>query len=157
SADRTLKFWKVSTGRCLGTFQGHSDVVTSVSLSADGHYALSGSIDRTLRLWDTRTGRCLRTLTGHGDSVHSVSLSPDGRYALSGGAHFLIRNESERLFTSGQLKLWDMAAGRCLPTLAGHPDAITAVTLSFTGRYALSGGGYSVLQHHTGRFVQSGP
>jgi WD40 repeat protein len=166
SADRTLKYWRVSTGRCLGTYQGHTDVVTSVSLSADGHHAVSGSTDRTVRLWDIRTGECLRTLDGHADSVHSVSLSPDGRYALSGAAQFLIRPKKgpspfsdgyERLFTTGQLKIWDMVTGRCLPTFAGHADAITAVTLGYTGRYALSGGGVSVPQHTTGRFVQSGP
>src|SRR5207302_971155 len=102
------------------------------------------------------------------------SLSQDARYALSGGGQFLIRPKKgtiplrvegqlafsdgcERLFTSGQLKLWDVAAGRCLPTFQGHADAITAVALGYTSRYALTGGGLSVLQHQTGRFVQSGP
>jgi WD40 repeat protein/serine/threonine protein kinase len=157
SADRTLKLWRTSTGLCVGTYQGHTDVVTSVAWSADGRYALSGSTDRTVRLWEMQTGQCLWTLEGHADPVHSVSLSPDSRYALSGGAQFLIRNESERLFTSGQLKRWDLATGRCLPTFQGHADAVTAVHLGFTGRYAVSGGGFSVLQHYTGRFVQSGP
>jgi WD40 repeat protein/serine/threonine protein kinase len=157
SADRTLKFWSVATGRCLGTYQGHSDVVTSVALSADARYALSGSTDRTLRLWHLPTGLCLRTLEGHTDPIHSVSLSPEGRYALSGGAQFLIRNEHERLFTSGQLKLWEVATGQCLPTFQGHADAVTAVNLDFTGRLAVSGGGFSVPQYQTGRFVQSGP
>jgi len=41
----------VSTGQCLRTFEGHSKEVTSVSLSADGRYALSGSADETLKLW----------------------------------------------------------------------------------------------------------
>jgi WD40 repeat protein len=195
SADRTLKLWTISTGQCLNSYQAHDDVVTSVSLSAGGHYALSGSLDRTLRLWDLRTGQCLRTLEGHSDPIHSVSLSADGRYALSGAAQFLIRTEnrggaglrekrgqspftksadrgsdpfphatplahaaeSERLFTSGQLKLWDLDADRCLPTFEGHADAVTAVALDFTGRYALSGGGFSIPQHTTGRLVQSGP
>jgi WD40 repeat protein len=176
SGDRTLKLWKSSTGQCLATYQAHTDVVTSVSLSLDGRYGLSGSTDRTLRLWEIHTGLCLRTLEGHTDPIHSVCLSSDGRYALSGGAQFLIRNESsrkgiarsriegfassdesERLFTSGQLKLWDVATGRCLPTFQGHADAVTAVHLGFDGRYALSGGGFSVPQNQTGRFVQSGP
>jgi WD40 repeat protein/serine/threonine protein kinase len=157
SADRTVKFWRVSTGRCIGTYQAHTDVVTSVSLSADGRYALSGSTDRTLRLWEIKTGECLRTFEGHSDPVYSVSLSPDGTYALSGGAQFLIRNENERLFTSGQLKRWDLATGRCLPTFGGHADAVTTLSLDFTGRYALSGGGCSILEHDTGRFVQCGP
>ncbi len=157
SADRTLKLWHLATGRCLDTLEGHSDMVTAVAWSADGRYALSGSTDRTVRLWDLCSGQCLRMLEGHSDSVHSVSLSPDACRALSGSAQFLIRNQSERLFTSGQLKLWDVAMGRCLSTFQGHADAVTAVTLDYTGRYALSGGGYSVLQHQTGRFVQSGP
>jgi WD40 repeat protein/serine/threonine protein kinase len=167
SVDRTLKLWRVSTGRCLGTYAGHTDVVSSVALTADGRYALSGSTDRTLRLWELRTGLCLRVLEGHADPIHSVSLRSDGRYALSGAAQFLIRNhethekherrESERLFTSGQLKLWDVATGRCLPTFAGHAHAVTAVHLGLGGRYALSGGGFSVPEYPTGRFVQSGP
>jgi serine/threonine protein kinase len=39
------------SNRCLHTFEGHSREVTSVALSSDGRYALSGSGDRTLRLW----------------------------------------------------------------------------------------------------------
>jgi len=31
--------------------RGHADAVTSVTFSADGRYALSGSADRTLKLW----------------------------------------------------------------------------------------------------------
>jgi hypothetical protein len=50
-----------------------------------------------------------------------------------------MRTGGERLFTSGQLKLWEVAAGRPLPTFEGHADAVTAVALSADGRYALSG------------------
>jgi predicted Zn finger-like uncharacterized protein len=155
-ADTTLKLWETATGQCLRTFQGHTDVITSASLTADGRHVLSGSMDGTLKLWETATGRCLRTFAGHTDPIHSVCLTADGRHALSGGAQFLIRNENERLFTSGQLKLWETATGRCLPTFLGHTEAVTSVSLSSDGRYALSGGGQSVIQHQTGRFAQSG-
>jgi WD40 repeat protein len=156
SADATLKFWEVSGGRCLATCAGPADVVTSVSLSADGARALSGSTDGTVRLWETATGQLLRVLEGHTDTVHSVGLSADGRYALSGSAQFLVRNDGERLFTYGQLRLWETASGRCLPTFEGDADAVTAVSLSADGRHALSGGGHSVLQRSSGRFVQTG-
>lgn len=51
-----------TSARALRIFQGHQDEVRSVSLSADGHYALSGGEDLTARLWDVSTGECLRVL-----------------------------------------------------------------------------------------------
>jgi WD40 repeat protein len=151
SVDRALRYWDLVSGRCLATLEGHRDVVASVALSADGRHALSGGADRTIRLWELAGGRCLRTLEAHADPIHSVALSADGRLALSGSAQFLIRNESERLFTTGELKLWDVARGRCLPTFEGHADAVTAVCLSAEGRYALSGGGRSVVESAGGK------
>src|SRR5262249_55648057 len=132
------------------------DTVASVAFSPDGHWALSASTDRTVKLWEVATGRCLHLLAGHADPVHAVCWSAAGRFALSGAAQFLIRNETERVFTSGQLKLWDVAAGRCLPLFDGIGDAITCVCLSLDGRFALAGGGRSVIDHPTGRFAQSG-
>jgi WD40 repeat protein/serine/threonine protein kinase len=154
--DAELKVWDVATGRCLATSWAQTDLITSVSVSADGRLALTGSADGSVLLWQAATGRRLRAFARHTDPVHSVCLSPDGRLALSGGAQFFIRNRSERLFTSGQLRLWDTVTGRPLPTLDGHLDAVTAVSLSFDGRYALSGGGESVLRPNDGRFSQSG-
>jgi WD40 repeat protein/serine/threonine protein kinase len=156
NTDETLKLWDLATGQCIQTFAGHKEVVTTAALSGDERLALSGSADRTLRLWDTATGRSLRTYQGHTDPVQTLAWSTDGRLVFSGGAQFLIRNESERLFTSGQMKLWDLATGRCLPTFEGLTDAVTSVCLSGDGRLALSGSGRAVLDHKTGRFTQSG-
>src|SRR5262249_24517323 len=143
--DAALKLWDLSNGQCLTTSWGQTDLITSVSLSADGSCGLTGCADGTVQLWEAATGRRLRVFGGHPDPVHSVCLSADGRLALSGGAQFLIRNESDRLFTAGQLRLWDVASGRSLLSFDGHQDAVTAVALSFDGRHALSGGGESVI------------
>ncbi|HEY7420121.1 MAG TPA: serine/threonine protein kinase, partial [Ktedonobacteraceae bacterium] len=91
SADLTLKLWEVSSGRCLSTFEGHTDSVTSVCLSADGRFALSGSADKTLKLWEGASGRCLDTLTGHLAGVLAVSLSKDTWFARSGGSDGTLR------------------------------------------------------------------
>ena len=112
--------------RLLRTFKGHSEAVTSVVLSADGRYALSGSEDKTLKLWEVFSGHCLRTFEEHKNAVRSVFLSADGRYALSGSE-------------DKTLKLWEVASGQRLQTFVGHADSVNSVFLSADGRYALSG------------------
>ena len=52
-----MRLWNTDTGRGqLKRFEGHTDAVYSVALSADGRRALSGSQDKTVRLWNTDTG-----------------------------------------------------------------------------------------------------
>ena len=68
----------------VGTLQGHSSSVCSMSFSPDGTKVASGSSDKTVKLWDVTSGECLQTLEGHSDIVHSVSFSPDGTKVASG-------------------------------------------------------------------------
>jgi serine/threonine protein kinase len=110
-------------------FKGHTDVVSSVSFSPDGRFALSGCNDRTLRLWEVSSGKCLRTFEGHSGEVSSVSFSPDGRFALSGSGN-----------GDGTLRLWEVSSGRCLRTFEGHTSWVFSVSFSPDGRFALSGG-----------------
>ena len=51
SGDNTLRLWEVSSGKCLRTFEAHTNLVYSVSMSADGGCVLSGSCDKTLSGW----------------------------------------------------------------------------------------------------------
>ena len=67
----------------VGTLQGHSRGVTSVSFSPDGTKVASGSYDNTVKLWDVTSGECLQTLEGHSSIVFSVSFSPDGTKVAS--------------------------------------------------------------------------
>jgi len=156
STDATLKLWDVSAGHCLRTCREDLDVLTSVALSADGRLAVSASTDGSVHLWDVRAGRLLRVLHGHTGPVNAVAVSADGRHVLSGSALFVVRKDGERLFTSGQLKLWETATGHGLPVFEAQTEAVTALSLSLDGRHALTGGGQSIIQRDNGRFVQSG-
>jgi WD40 repeat protein len=156
SADDTLRLWETTHGRCLCTLEGHEEVITAVALSHDARFALSGSGDGTLRFWETTHGRCLYTLTGDADPIHSVALSHDGRFAASGSGQFLIRNGCERLFTSGQFRLWEIATGRCVHTFSQHSEAVTAVCLSVDGAWAITGGGRSALPSASSKTTPTG-
>ena len=118
---------------CVRIMEYHTEGIRnglSVSLSADGRRAISGSDDKTLRVWDLESGECLKTLEGHTEGVLSVSLSADGRRAISGSSN-------------ATLRVWDLESGECLKTLGGtlegHTDRVTSVSLSTDGRRAISG------------------
>ena len=51
-----------ASGQLLATLQGHTGLVYSVALSADGQLVASGSFDGTVRLWEVSSGTFLRTL-----------------------------------------------------------------------------------------------
>ena len=46
-----MRLWDRVAKRQLQRFGRHRGKVTSVALSGDGHYAVSGSEDKTVRLW----------------------------------------------------------------------------------------------------------
>ena len=54
-----------------------------------------------------------------------MAVSGDGRLAVSGSA-------------DKTLKVWELASGRELRTLAGHTDGVNAVAVSGDGRLAVS-------------------
>jgi WD40 repeat protein/serine/threonine protein kinase len=138
---KTLRLWELSSGSSR-ELSGHSRPVSTVCLSANNHYALSGSKDKELRLWKValdevvepwqqwfrNTGQCVRTFKGHAGGVESVSLSTDGSLALSGSQ-------------DKTLKLWEVATGRCLRTFKGHKSGVHSVDLSLDARCALSSSG----------------
>ena len=168
--DNTLRLWEVSTGRCIRTFKGHTDWVTSVCFSPDGCLALSGSMDCTLRLWDVASGLCLGVFEGHKHSVNAVCFSSDMRYALSGSEDKTLRlweldtgyqrhifkdhtgavnsvclSTDGRFALSGShdntIRVWEVSTGRCLQVLKEHTVWVASVYLSVDGRFAVSGSG----------------
>lgn len=89
SLDKTIKMWELSTprrippskgGRCVRTFEGHTDHVFSVFFTPENRWVLSGSKDRGVRFWDPRTGHTQLVLQGHGGSVITVATSPTGGF-----------------------------------------------------------------------------
>jgi WD40 repeat protein len=124
--DTVLRLWDVETGKVIRRFEGHTQGVDSVALSADGRLALSGGGDTTVRMWDVETGKELRRFEGHRAMVTGVAFSPDGRRALSGSG-------------DKSLMLWDVVTGQPLHVFEDHIDAVTSVAFSPDGRRALSG------------------
>jgi WD40 repeat protein len=157
----------VASGRQLRSFQGHTDVVTSLAFSPDGNTVLTGSNDETSRLWDVRTGKELRRLEGQFGRVVSVEYSSDGRSVLTGGGRTAVQfdasggqqlkrfetipgrvdsvamsKDRRSVLTGGgkKLSLWDAASGKLLWQIVSHTDdSFDCVAFSPLDRYLLTG------------------
>jgi WD40 repeat protein/tRNA A-37 threonylcarbamoyl transferase component Bud32 len=132
----SAKVWDAATGKGLLTLMGHVWKgrliwVSSVAFSPDGRLLATGGHDCTAKVWDAGTGKELLTLKGHGfvvkgevynGEVTSVAFSPDSRRLATGSYDHTA-------------KVWDLATGKELFSLAGHPAGrVTSVCFSPDGR-----------------------
>jgi WD40 repeat protein len=68
-------------------------------------------------LWEPIAEDNVRILGGHSDSIRAISFSPDGRLLASGSEDRTI-------------KIWHLATGREIQTIAAHDMAVSAVAFS---------------------------
>lgn len=107
------------------TLDGHGAGVRSVSFSADGALALSGSHDNTVKVWDVETGRMLKTFRGHDSWVRSCAFSPDSRMVVSAS-----HDHRAQLWSITDYEEVRVLQGRIL---SGHNDAVLAASFSRDG------------------------
>jgi WD40 repeat protein len=120
-----------SYGERVKDLEGDFAPVMSVSVTADGRWALSGVVDGTLRFWDLANGQCVHRFREGRRALTSVSMSAEGRWGLSGGR-------------DGMLRLWDLAAGQCVRTWKARSSGpsfdlpVDSLCMTADGRWALS-------------------
>ncbi|PID59082.1 hypothetical protein CSB45_01360 [candidate division KSB3 bacterium] len=113
-------------GHVIKTLHGHTNTISTVAVTPDGRFAVSGSRDHDLRVWVLSTGVCLRHLQGHRDAISCVDISKDKRFVVSGS-------------WDKTLRFWALTTGECLKEFRGHEDYISAAAIAPDGRLAISG------------------
>jgi WD40 repeat protein len=132
-------------GPLLFTLKGHTEMVNTVAVTEDGHFAVSGagsnystttSTDNTLKVWDLESGSALRTLHGHTGHVLAVQIveATSGRLVISASGDQTV-------------KVWDLESGtecrtlwvdNALSAMAATPDG-QSVLVATTLKAASSG------------------
>jgi WD40 repeat protein len=97
---------------------GHSDAISAMASSPDGHYLATASRDGTARIWDARTGRPVTVLASDGAPILDVQFGPSAGLALT----------VDRL---GLVRIWDTGVGEPVTELRDPPQG-QAVALGFT-------------------------
>lgn len=50
-----VKIWDSYTGEIMRTLEGHTEGISDIAWSNDGHYIASASDDKTIRIWGLDT------------------------------------------------------------------------------------------------------
>ncbi|MFI7195472.1 protein kinase [Nocardia nova] len=125
--DGRVRVWDVESGRLLRTSAGHARVV----LSADGESAISARDDGSTELWNVATGLVQRAIPldpGWRSQWSAAAITTDGELAVA----------ADTANTRNVVRIYQLATGRCLRTMAGHTEPIRS--LAIRGELAISGG-----------------
>ena len=77
-----LVLWEVGSARCVRRLDAYGSGVTSLALSEDNRFVVSGHKDGAVLLWDARTGERVHQFKGHGAGVEDICLARDGRFLV---------------------------------------------------------------------------
>lgn len=128
----------LKTGDMTMELTTSASFVFSSIFSADGKYALSGSLDNNVTVWDLEAGseKGVIKKTQVGAGISALSMSSDGNYLITGTKG------------GGDVILWDARTWQEIRSLQGHSftEAIEAVAFSPDNRRMLSAGSYQIRQ-----------
>ncbi len=113
--------------------QRSSKKVTTLAITPDDKYLISGSDDQTIKIWNLETRKELFTLKGHEDSVNTISITPDGKHLISGSKDKTI-------------KIWHLENREEIFTFTGHTDSINSVKVTSDGQLVISASSDKTLQ-----------
>ena len=128
ASDRAIRILGVDGSRAVDQLQQARDaVVTSVAVSLDLNFIVSGSSDSAVRVWNAQTGKLkLPPLLGHRDGVLSVAISPEGRLIASASSDRSVR-------------LWNSQTGNAFYQPLDHDEEVRVVTFSPDGQFLAFG------------------
>ncbi|KAF9396163.1 Proteasomal ATPase-associated factor 1 [Mortierella sp. AD011] len=117
--------------------------ILCLDVSPEGALFVTGSEDGTIRIGEAESGRMTQELKGHVQYVNTCRFFPSGQVVLSGGGDFLLKIWSaldgscpvtmkghvKPSSNDGSVKLWEVASGATIRTLAQYDNKVNAIAL----------------------------
>lgn len=126
SLDGKCKIWDAQESyKVLRTYQGHSEAIRSMQMTADGHHFVSGGFDRVIRYWDVETGQATATFTNR-KMPYCLRFNPRDNNI------FLAASSDNRIYQ------WDIRTGSICQEYNYHLQACNSITFIDEGRKFIS-------------------
>jgi WD40 repeat protein len=139
--DGSVRLWNLADLSALRGFLVRGEgAVYSLAFSADGTRLATGDGFGLLRLWNPSSGELQAGFPGvqHTRDIQAVSFLAGDRMIVSGG-------------DSGDLKLWDAAAGQFLGSLLGHTQKVWSISVSPDGSTLATASSDGTVKHWDAR------
>jgi WD40 repeat protein len=114
-----ISIYDISSGISMRTMRDHIGSVSSLCVSHDDCYIISGgygisSSDYAVKVWDIYKQSNIESLIGHSSEVSLLVLSSDKSKIISG-------------YYDRVIKIWDMSSGQYLATINHHHNPMRSL------------------------------
>lgn len=103
------------------SINAHQENVSSLAITNNKNYLVSGSWDKTVKIWELSTGKIIRTINGHEELVDKIVIIPNDKFILSIGAN-------------SSAKLWELETGNLQFSVESNTDDAGSILISPDGK-----------------------
>ncbi len=98
----TIGVWwyELATMEPIALWENERGMVSTVSLSSDGHWIATGNADGIVKVWHIATQQCTAIIQGWHFGISDIVFSPDSQYIAASGAQY------------GRVYVWHAKTGR---------------------------------------------
>lgn len=107
--DMTVKVFFDDTLKFYLSLYGHKLPVTTLDISSDSRFLLTGSADKNVKLWGLDFGDCRKSIFAHDEAITRA------RFVYAGSGHDFVTASRD-----GFVKYWTMSGFELLQKLEGH-------------------------------------
>jgi len=123
-SNTTIQIWDTETNTLLKVLRGHTNNITSLSISESENTIVSSS-NKAIKVWDMETGKELKSFNSHKYKyISSFSINKNDRYIISAQESFL--------------NLWDIKKKKLVYYINNENERVNHIALSQDGKYIVA-------------------